>query len=77
VSVDGTIRGPDGDPPSSAPVRFGSSDIASFSPTGSCTAGSLFLRSPKGVQFAVRVAGVTGRLRLLRYDAPARVWREL
>ena len=72
ILVDGTIRGPDGDPPSADPVRFGASDLASFSPSGGCTAGTLFLRSTKGAQYAVRVAGVTGRLRVLRYDAPAK-----
>jgi hypothetical protein len=77
VAIDGTIRGPDGDPPSSDPVRFGSSDLASFSPTGSCSAGSLYLQSAKGTQFAVRVASGTARLRVLRYDPPSRLWREL
>lgn len=77
ILVDNTIRGPDNDPPSSDPVRFGASNLASFSPSGGCTAGSLFVRSKKGAQYAVRVAGVTGRLRVLRYDAAARTWREL
>lgn len=76
VAVDETIRGPEGEPPSSDPVRFGSSEVASFSPVGTCTAGSLFLQSAKGTQFVVRVAGTTGRLRVLRYDATARTWRE-
>jgi len=77
VAVDGTIRGPDGDPPSPDPVHFGSSDVASFSPSGTCTAGTLFLRSARGIQFAVRIAGTTGRLRILRYDQGARTWREV
>jgi prepilin-type N-terminal cleavage/methylation domain-containing protein len=77
VAVDGSIRGPEGDAPSSDPVRFGASDLASFSPSGGCTAGSIFIRSARGAQYAVRVAGVTGRLRVLRYDAAARTWREL
>jgi type II secretory pathway pseudopilin PulG len=77
VGVDSTIRGPDGEPGSPDAVRFGRSDMASFSPTGGCTAGTLFLRSAKGVQYAVRVAGVTGRTRVLRYDPAARVWLEL
>jgi type II secretory pathway pseudopilin PulG len=76
VAADPSIRGPDGDPPSADPVRFGSSDIASFSSSGGCTAGSLFLRSTKGARYAVRIAGITGRLRVLRYDAGARTWRE-
>jgi prepilin-type N-terminal cleavage/methylation domain-containing protein len=76
VAVDGTIQGPDGDAPSADPVRFGSSNLASFSPSGTCTGGSLFVRSAKGVQYAVRIAGVTGRLRILRYDTAARTWKE-
>lgn len=74
VDVDGAIPGPDGDPPSADPVRFGASDIASFSASGGCTPGSLFLRSASGAQYAIRIAGVTGRLRLLRYDPAARRW---
>jgi Tfp pilus assembly protein FimT len=76
VASDTSIRGPDNDPPSADPVRFGASDIASFSPSGGCTAGSVFLRSTKGARYAVRIAGTTGRLRVLRYDTGARIWRE-
>jgi type II secretory pathway pseudopilin PulG len=76
VAVDGTIRGPDDDPPTSDPVRLGSSDIASFSPAGGCTSGSIFLRSSKGAQYAVRIAGITGRMRVLRYDTGIREWSE-
>jgi hypothetical protein len=77
VAIDPTIRGPDDDPPSADPVRFGASNLASFSPAGSCSAGTLFLRSARGVQFAVRVAGVTGRMRVLRYNPGTRKWSEL
>ena len=38
IAVDATIRGPGGEPPSPAPVRFGTSNLASFSALGS-TAG--------------------------------------
>ena len=58
-------------------IRFGASDMASFSPSGSCTAGSLFLRSAGNVQYAVRVAGVTGRTRILRYNAVSQSWDEM
>jgi prepilin-type N-terminal cleavage/methylation domain-containing protein len=77
VAVDEALAGPDGEPGSADAVRFGQSDIASFSPAGSGTAGSLFLRSVRGVQYAVRIAGVTGRTRILRYDGGAGVWREV
>jgi type II secretory pathway pseudopilin PulG len=76
VSVDPNLTGPDGDPASSDPLRFGRSDMASCSPLGSCTAGSVYLRSDSGLQFAVRVAGVTGRTRILRYDMASRTWRQ-
>jgi type II secretory pathway pseudopilin PulG len=77
VAVDPTLRGPGGEPPSPDPVRFGSSNLASFSSLGSCTAGTLFLRSPLGAQYAVRVAGATGRTRVLRYASATRSWIEV
>ena len=77
VAVDATIRGPDGEAPSADAVRFGRSDLVSCSATGGCTSGSIFLRSSLGDQYLVRVAGVTGRTRILRYDARLRTWREI
>lgn len=74
IAVDPTLRGPDGEPGSPDPVRFGRSNIASFSSEGSCTAGTLFLRSSRGVQYAVRIGNVTGRTRMLRYDPATRKW---
>jgi prepilin-type N-terminal cleavage/methylation domain-containing protein len=76
IAVDAALRGPAGEPPSADPVRFGASNIASFSASGSCTAGSLLLRSSQNVQYAVRVAGVTGRTRILRYSPAAGTWDE-
>jgi hypothetical protein len=76
VGSDPAIRGPDGEPGSVDPVRFGAGDLASFSPAGTCTSGSLWLRSRSGSQFSVRVAGVTGRARVLRYDRAAALWRD-
>jgi len=77
IGVDPAIPGPDGDPSSSDPVRFGPSDMASFSPNGGCTPGTLFVRSAKGTQYAVRIAGITGRLRVLRYNPGTRRWTEV
>jgi hypothetical protein len=76
VAADASVRGPDGEGGSGDPVRFGSANLASFSPAGTCTAGSLWLRSANGSQFMVRVAGVTGRVRVLRYDASLGQWRD-
>jgi type II secretory pathway pseudopilin PulG len=74
IASDPTIRGPDNEPGSTDAVRFGTPKIASFSPAGTCTAGSIFLRSTAGEQFVVRVAGVNGRTRILRYDRASRTW---
>jgi type II secretory pathway pseudopilin PulG len=71
IAVDATLRGPAGEPGSPDPVRFGTANLVSFSPLGSCTAGSLFFRSGLGAQYVVRVAGVTGRVRILRYETGA------
>ena len=69
IGVDPQLRGPAGEPGSGDPVRFGVSDILSFSTGGTCTAGTLFLRSSQGTQYAVRISNVTTRTRLLRYEA--------
>jgi type II secretory pathway pseudopilin PulG len=76
VAAEPGLRGPDGEAASADPVRFGSSDLASFSPAGTCSAGSLWLRSAGGSQFMVRVAGTTGRVRVLRYDAASGQWKD-
>ena len=76
VAVDAALPGPDGEAGSADPVRFGASDIASFSPLGSCTSGSVYLRSARDAQYLVRVAGVTGRTRILRFDPVGSTWRD-
>ena len=76
IDVDASLKGPDGEAGSADPVRFGASNVASFSPAGTCTSGSVFVRSARGEQFIVRVAGVNGRLRVLRYDKGSKGWRD-
>jgi hypothetical protein len=49
--------------------------MASCTPLGHCTPGTVYVRSARGEQFAVRVSGVTGRTRLLRFDPGTRTWR--
>jgi hypothetical protein len=51
--------------------------MASFSATGTSSSGTVYLRSPKGAQYAVRISGVTGRTRLLKYDTGSRAWIEM
>lgn len=77
IERDPSVPDPGGGAASADPVRFGSSDVATFSPAGSGTAGTLYLLSADGVQYAVRVAGFNGRTRVLRYDRSRRVWRDM
>lgn len=50
------------------PIRFGRGSILSFSPTGTSTPGSLYLRSSSGKEaWAFRVAGIDGRIRCYRW----------
>ena len=49
------------------PVQIGSSTLLSFSPLGSSTSGTLFIRGQRGTQFAVRVLGATGRTRTIEF----------
>ena len=76
VAADPLVPDPDGVVGSSDPVRFGVSNIASFSPLGSCTAGSLYLTSAQGQLYAIRVGGVTGRTRVLKYHPTQRAWKD-
>jgi type II secretory pathway pseudopilin PulG len=77
IAVDPALQGPDGEAGSSDPVRFGAADIASFSPAGTGSSGSIFLRLADGQHFLVRVTGVTGRTRTLRHHPHPGTWELL
>lgn len=59
----------------SDPVRIGSSSLISCSPTGSLTSGTVYVSAARGPQFAVRLLGSTGRMRVLTYDPATALWR--
>lgn len=59
----------------SDPLRIGRSRLVSFSPLGTCTSGSIFVAGRTSPQAAVRMLGVTGRLRVLWFDRASRSWR--
>lgn len=61
----------------SDPVQTGRTTIMSFTPEGTATSGSIYLRGADGSQFAVRVLGATGRMRVLRYVPESRSWVEV
>lgn len=58
----------------SDPIRLGSSDILSFGPMGTATAGTLYLHGRGREQYAIRVLGVTARIRVLRFDFTTGRW---
>jgi prepilin-type N-terminal cleavage/methylation domain-containing protein len=56
------------------PIQIGSSALLSFSPSGSSTSGTLFIRGERS-QFAVRILGATGRTRMFEFSFEERVWK--
>jgi prepilin-type N-terminal cleavage/methylation domain-containing protein len=70
------IAAPDGAPLLDAdPIRVGGSNLVSFTPNGTATAGSLYVRGPGGLQYAVRIHGDTGKTQILRYARGERTWQ--
>jgi Tfp pilus assembly protein FimT len=59
-----------------AVVAFGSARMASFSPLGTASSGSVTIMTRGGRHYAVRVAGVTGRIRVWRFMPESRRWLE-
>lgn len=63
----------DGSSATSDGVRIGSTSFLSLAPDGSATSGTVYVHSRRG-QYAVRILGATGRVRVFRYDMGARTW---
>lgn len=56
------------------PVRFGIAPYISFTPRRTGASGSVYVSGPAGQQYAIRVLGTTGRLRLLCVDLTLLQW---
>lgn len=56
------------------PVRFGRSDIASFSPRGDSSPGSVWIGDGRGRQALVRLSGATARIAVYEWVAARRTW---
>ena len=61
----------------SGPVRLGGSRLLTFSPLGTSTSGSLYIAGRDGSQYAVRLAGATARVRVLRLNRATGIWSEV
>jgi len=55
-------------------VRVGGSKLLAMNPDGTSSSGTLYLRGRDRAQYAVRVLGVTGRVRVLKFDHVRRRW---
>ena len=60
--------------PGDDPVRFGRSDLVSFSPVGSASSGTIYVTDGRRGLFAVVLFGPTARLRVWRYRPEERRW---
>jgi type II secretory pathway pseudopilin PulG len=56
------------------PIRFNRSDMASFSPLGTSTPGSLYLTDGSTHLAVVRLFGRTGKVKVMLYDAETETW---
>ena len=54
-------------------LRIGSSRILTLGPDGTATSGTLYVRGRRG-QYAVRILGITGRTRVLRFHPGTGQW---
>jgi type II secretory pathway pseudopilin PulG len=57
-----------------SPIRFGTSRMLSFSPTGTSSSGTVYLIGRGRRQLAVRVLGGSGRIRQLLFNFGTRGW---
>jgi Tfp pilus assembly protein FimT len=57
-------------------VRVGTSKLLAMNPDGTSSSGTLYVHGRDRSQYAVRVLGVTGRVRLLKYDLGHRRWMD-
>ena len=64
-----------GTPPGADPIRLGSSNILTFTPLGTASTGSLYVRSRRNSQYVIRIIGETGRTRVLKFDALSQKWK--
>ena len=67
--IDGTAVAPGDDP-----IRLGTANTVIYSPLGTASSGTVYLRGRGTWQFAVVVLGATGRGRVLEFDTVTRKW---
>jgi type II secretory pathway pseudopilin PulG len=63
--------------PGADPIKLGSSNLLSYSPIGSSSSGSVYIRGRSKAQYVIRILGDTGRLRVLKFESRAHQWKAL
>jgi prepilin-type N-terminal cleavage/methylation domain-containing protein len=58
-------------------VRIGTARLLAMNADGTSTSGTLYLRGRGRSQYAVRVLGVTGRVRVLKFDHSRQCWTDI
>lgn len=66
-----------GVPPGTDPIKLGASNMLSYSPSGTSSSGSLYLRGRGPTQYVVRIFGDTGRVRIMKFNPVTRQWKGL
>lgn len=64
-------------PPGSDPLKLGTSNSVSFSPLGTSSSGSVYIRGRGRSQYVVRIYGETGKTRVLKFNARMNAWTPL
>jgi type II secretory pathway pseudopilin PulG len=63
--------------PGDDPIRFGTSNMVSFSALGTSSSGTLYVRGRGNTQYAIRLVGSTARVRIYRFDWRTQRWHVL
>jgi len=63
-----------GSAPGADPIRLGAGNSVSFSPLGGATPGTIYVTGTSRAQYAVRVVGATGKIRVYRYNRQSGKW---
>jgi type II secretory pathway pseudopilin PulG len=67
---------PDGIPPGNDPIRLGAGSTATFTPLGTATPGTLYIRG-RHAQYAIRIFGETAKTRVQRFNMRTLQWEPL
>jgi hypothetical protein len=68
---------PGDSPPGTDPIRLGAGNSVSFNALGQATSGTIYLAGRNHTQYAVRIFGASGKIRVYRFNWRASTWAPL